>query len=139
MSKICPRCSKEKELTDFHRSTKSPDGHVCYCKACIRVYNIEWHQAHPTYKIDYHRQYKYNLSPEAYENLRKEQGYSCAVCKRHESLLDRSLIVDHDHVTLENRGLLCNDCNTTLGFVREDETVLGNLIEYIRRFKKVQP
>lgn len=33
-TKVCPKCSAEKELTDFGRDASRPDGRYTYCKAC---------------------------------------------------------------------------------------------------------
>ena len=37
-AKICPRCKEAKSLDHFHASKNSPDGHVCFCKSCMKGY-----------------------------------------------------------------------------------------------------
>lgn len=66
-----------------------------------------------------HVQRTYGLTPEEYAELLAFQGGCCAVCRR---VLNGSggkmPPVDHDHVTGENRGILCTNCNrwvVTLG------------------------
>jgi len=34
--KACKACGVDKDLTGFHRLTRSPDGHRSYCKACVK-------------------------------------------------------------------------------------------------------
>lgn len=48
-----------------------------------------------------------------YERLLEEQEGRCAICGRPEPE-DRRLDVDHDHRTMEIRGLLCRGCNMRL-------------------------
>lgn len=45
----------------------------------------------------------------------------------------RKLSIDHDHVTGQVRGLLCNNCNTALGMVNDDVPRMLSLAEYILR------
>lgn len=54
----------------------------------------------------------YGISQAEYEELLEEQEHSCAICKRHASEFTKNLSVDHDHKTLEIRGLLCHFCNS---------------------------
>ena len=35
-SKECKSCGVAKDLTEFHRLTRSPDGHRSYCKVCVK-------------------------------------------------------------------------------------------------------
>ena len=34
--KACKSCRTDKDLTEFHRLTRSPDGHRSYCKVCVK-------------------------------------------------------------------------------------------------------
>ena len=45
-----------------------------------------------------------------------------------------NLCMDHNHVTGAYRGLLCNGCNTALGFLNESPSRLAGLENYIKRF-----
>jgi hypothetical protein len=56
---------------------------------------------------------------------------ACAICRR----ADKLLVVDHCHNTGALREMLCERCNSMLGFVREDPDVLRRAIEYIERHK----
>jgi len=42
-----------------------------------------------------------------------------------------NLAVDHDHLTGENRGLLCTSCNRGLGCFRDSVKYLDNAKKYI--------
>lgn len=60
-----------------------------------------------------------------------EQGRRCAIC--HFEPADRyDLAIDHDHGTGHVRGLLCGNCNTGLGFFKDDVAALGRAAEYLQ-------
>lgn len=40
---------------------------------------------------------------------------------------------DHSHDSNLFRGLLCNNCNTALGLIKEDKEIAKNLIKYIQK------
>jgi hypothetical protein len=48
---------------------------------------------------------------EEYAQLLANQNYGCGICSER----TRLLVVDHDHITKEIRGLLCYSCNSWLG------------------------
>ena len=56
----------------------------------------------------------------------------CAICGNVRSSDGRALAVDHDHVTGEVRGLLCNFCNRGIGMFRDNPRLLGRAALYLR-------
>lgn len=78
------------------------------------------------------RERDYGLTHDEYMALLEEQGGVCAICGSAEDG-DRSLSVDHDHVTGAVRGLLCNRCNPMLGYARDSITVLNAAIAYLEK------
>lgn len=77
----------------------------------------------------------YGISLDDYNSLLVEQEGCCAICKRHHSLFMRKLSVDHDHKTGRVRGLLCKDCNTSLGQFNDDVDTLLSAVSYLNRNK----
>lgn len=73
----------------------------------------------------------YNLSADAYKHLYDTQKEKCAICHKRELLL-----VDHCHRTGKVRGLLCNSCNTALGFLRDDPSIAREASLYLERNKQ---
>lgn len=63
--------------------------------------------------------HRYGLDPRDYHAMVERQGNLCAIC-RLPCLSRKRLSVDHDHDSGVIRGLLCNDCNTTLGKFGDD-------------------
>lgn len=76
---------------------------------------------------------KYNITLEDYNQLREQQEFSCKICCAHESEFKKGLAVDHCHITMEVRGLLCGKCNTTLGNMNDDPELLQRAIDYLRK------
>lgn len=75
---------------------------------------------------------KYGLTLEDYDKLFKEQNGCCAICETHQSELKHSLSVDHNHETNKIRGLLCNNCNRSIGLLKDDIEVLEKAIVYLK-------
>lgn len=77
----------------------------------------------------------FDLSVEQYSQMLKSQGGVCAICKEPETHMRngkiKALAVDHDHKTGEIRGLLCFDCNTGIGKLKDDPKVLQSAIRYL--------
>lgn len=61
----------------------------------------------------------YGITPAQYEDMSKEQGGVCLVCRGVNEDGER-LHVDHDHETGKVRGLLCNRCNVALGYAGDN-------------------
>jgi hypothetical protein len=85
---------------------------------------------------------KYGLSALDYTCMLTEQNFVCKSCGEPEVGLDaygnmRPLSVDHDHVTGEVRGLLCNGCNRALGFINDSSEKLKKLISYLDSARKI--
>lgn len=74
----------------------------------------------------------YGISGEEYWRLYEEQGGYCFICRRHNGKTKR-LAVDHDHVTLIVRGLLCGPCNSMLAHLRSDIASAQRIVEYLER------
>lgn len=75
----------------------------------------------------------YGLSQAEYEELLEEQDYNCGICKRNEQEFDRRLSVDHDHKTLEVRGLLCHFCNSRFLGRHSNPELFRAAAEYLER------
>jgi len=54
------------------------------------------------------------------------------VC-RNKDRNDRALAVDHCHSTNKIRGLLCTDCNTALGLLKDNKELVKSALAYLDR------
>ncbi len=81
------------------------------------------------YEDDAARFRKYGLSVIIYRNLLAQQNGVCAICREP----DRELCVDHDHKTGRVRSLLCNGCNSAIGFLRESPLLARAAATYLEQ------
>ena len=74
----------------------------------------------------------YKISLDQYESLLATQGYSCKACGTSDPGGPyKRFVVDHNHSTMEIRGLTCFSCNVAIGHVRDDATRLRALANYL--------
>lgn len=77
---------------------------------------------------------KYNISPEDYDKMFKDQQGRCAICN---STSTKALHVDHNHETGKIRALLCYHCNVGLGHFKESLNLLDRAKEYLCKHNQV--
>ena len=78
-------------------------------------------------------QYKMTLAE--YQVLYDEQGGVCLICGNKQSgrgAAKNTLCVDHNHTTGKVRGLLCTNCNTGIGNLRDSIELLEKAIQYLK-------
>lgn len=116
-SKECRKCLRILPLDNFRFINVSANKKNSICRACRQI----------------HRKILRNANREDYENLLDEQNSACAICGISAEEIGRKLIIDHNHDTLQVRGLLCWRCNSGLGFFRDEQALLAMAIDYLRK------
>lgn len=79
----------------------------------------------------YHINKKYDIDPEQYETMLKSQEGLCAIC----ATGGMKLYVDHNHDTGNVRGLLCRECNSGIGFLKDSIEVTLGAVEYLKKWR----
>lgn len=79
---------------------------------------------------DAHLRRKYGITLDEYNALHDAQGGVCAGCRR-VAPNGKNLCLDHDHQTGRARGLLCDDCNSTLARALDSPATLRRLADYL--------
>lgn len=106
----CKVCNKVKGLDQYYSAAANKDNLDRRCKTCFKKDS----------KLRLH--------------LRKEyahlKGNTCDCCNKTHT---KSLVVDHDHKTLDFRGWLCEDCNLGIGNLGDDLNGIENAIAYLRK------
>ncbi len=140
---LCSRCRKEID-----------GAHPAYCKACYNAWKKARYDANPEHYREAARKWqrenpekmklasrrwnmltKYNLTLEQYEEMVAAQGGKCGACEL-EPDYGRGvpLLVDHNHETKENRGLLCMKCNAAQGLLGDSHATILKLAAYRARW-----
>ena len=149
-TKVCCRCKIEKPRIEFYQSKGKTSG---ACKVCKSEMYKDWEKRNPEKRKQLHQDFyakkkermrwywiesKYGMTKEKYNELLQQQNNGCKICgateAKHRS--SNNLLVDHCHVTGNYRGLLCNRCNTSLGFVNDDIELLENMVKYLKEYKQ---
>ncbi len=151
-TKICVKCETEQPIGDFRIRAKSGLRRT-ECITCTRKYKKQWVAENYQHHLDWNRAWrekhaeklywlkrshhlkrKFGITLEQYEELKRQQGGKCAICR--ERVPD---VVDHDHETKEIRGLLCHPCNKGLGMFRENGLTLVNAALYLAKESRLGP
>lgn len=133
--RVCNTCFQPKLLSDFRARYRK-------CKDCLYQQDqarphkdIKWKiwYASNKDKLYYRRlKYTYGLDKETYLGLLADQNFKCKICHVDETTLSRKLHVDHCHKTGKIRGLLCSNCNTSLGLLKESPSLCLKIINYLQ-------
>ena len=147
--KKCSKCENIKPVDKFYRKkTKTARGWAWDSK-CIKCRRVEcqkygksnrlkrnkrlrdWRKANPKKaRANDHRgrlKHKYGLSPDDVEKMRSDQGGRCAIC----NVPSDRLFIDHCHQSGKVRKLLCQKCNTLLGWYEARSPLFPKFQQYI--------
>jgi hypothetical protein len=145
-TKICIKCNVEKNLDEFCKGKKYADGRRGTCKECHNEYIRKYHHKNKEKKIYLKRNdakprpawKRHNMTESLWNQmLNKYQGL-CHACKERPAYA-----IDHDHDCCEGshskcgkciRGILCTQCNTSLGLLKDNKKYIIGLAEYIKSF-----
>lgn len=135
--KRCRACNKKLPTTMFVVDKRNIDGLYSYCRTCSNDLTKTWRGKNRDKIKEYNWKAKlkmtYDLCYERYEEICKQQEYSCAICNTHISKLKKRLCVDHDHKNGKVRGLLCSHCNTGIGMFKESFEIFNKAIQYLNK------
>ena len=154
-TKKCSKCGDPKELDEFGNDRSRKDGKSHRCLACARMANTQWYKEHPDKSIQATRRWQmrnankcldtrlrrdYGITREAYDAMVTLRSGLCDICKQPETSYSRGgkllkLAIDHDHATGTIRGLLCRDCNTAIGLMRDQPTRFIAAADYLRHLE----
>ena len=138
--KKCSKCGVVKAVFVFSKSKQTKDGLYGWCRDCVNIASKKYYEHNKPDHVSRNLRNRYNITLEEYDEILKAQNGVCAICGKPEITLyngaTRRLNVDHNHITGQNRGLLCLNCNTAIGSFQTDATgpeLLLKAVEYIRR------
>ena len=135
----CGKCDLEKQASEFHRHKASRAGIRGTCKSCVSTAIKEHRRLNPRVRLPEIARAsglkaRYGMTLEQYAAMLAAQGGGCAICgSATSSGCKNSFHVDHNHKTGNVRGILCQRCNTGIGSLREDATILRRAISYLEK------
>lgn len=151
-TKKCSACKEEKLLNCFYKRQASKDGLGIYCKECdnsksngyrllkrkeISLQRKRFREANRETVRFQKIVSKFKISKEQYLSLLNAQNNKCAICgKGPETERYKKLCLDHDHITGEVRGFLCNNCNRCIGLLNDNILILQKAVMYLSKYKK---
>lgn len=146
--RTCTSCLQTKTLNFFSKSHSAPFGRTYYCKTCNNQKAKEKRRRRGLKKTpngtstetnsDRYRKYKYGLDREAYLKLYNDHDGRCDICHRPLELISKFTCVDHCHTSGIVRGLLCGNCNSAIGMVYENISILDSAIQYINKHQHLK-
>ncbi len=128
----CKKCSDNLSLDNFYFNKNGKYKKQNVCKKCMNIYD---------YKTDKNSKLKraYGITFDEYEELLSKQDKKCAICGIDNNgkyrNKPRAFAVDHCHTTGKIRGLLCSDCNTGIGLLKDNINFLQSAIKYLNKLK----
>jgi len=73
----------------------------------------------------------HKITEERLQQLERQADGLCMICKSPPE--SKPLCLDHSHATGEVRGLICNRCNSGLGYFKDSAELLRAAAEYLDR------
>ena len=139
--RTCNICNQTKPLSEFYQTIRNgePYGYHGKCKSCYVKKQQEKYD--PIKKRDENLKRVYGIGIQENNTLLEQQNHRCAICESIDPKGRKSgrgggvdvFYVDHDHKTGKVRGLLCNICNRTMGYIGENSGVLEEMIKYLQK------
>ena len=110
--KYCKHCDRVLSIDLFQFANKSTGKRRHICRDCRN--QQRWFMRRVRYE---------------YEELLIKQNNRCAICGVENEI--SKLAIDHNHKTLEVRGLLCHECNSGIAYFDENTEYLAKAMIYL--------
>lgn len=137
MIKKCSTCQETKSLEDFNKNRSSKTGYHNQCRPCTKL----WKPSPEALKEARRKTREWNrlkftgFTQEDFKSKLEEQNGVCAICGTDDpGKLD--FCADHDHETMQKRGVLCRKCNAGLGQFNDNPELIAKAIEYLSHYTK---
>lgn len=126
--KNCTRCKLVKPKTAFYNHSQTSDGKRGTCIPCVKETEKEYMSKNIDRKRSWRLTHYYGITKDEQQELFDRAGHKCELCES-----TTRLGIDHNHTTGKVRGLLCQTCNSLLGYAKDDIELLQRAIDYLKR------
>jgi len=130
---LCRKCrDKERGIPLCVQCKQRPKvkGRYKLCKECRRQ---KFGESDLRKKMNGDLKKKYDIDLEQLEQMFISQAGKCAICLD-DFKTTKNMCVDHNHTTGQIRQLLCQKCNSAIGFFKENPLILARAIDYLNRW-----
>ena len=122
-TKICRRCQQRKSIFEFEKNQKSIAGKISRrgeCRECRK-----WKKPIPMKaRLEYEK--KHPRPPIG-------ESFHCPVCEKTTiRQFKNDVTLDHSHENGKIRGWICRQCNSSIGMMDEDISILKRAIKWIQ-------
>ena len=128
--KVCSNCKVPKKLDEFYNRYDGEFGEDHHCKLCNSKRGKKLYKRSSSLRDKiFFKSIKrnYGLSKQQYIAKLKTQNNKCSICQK-DLLVRKDTQVDHCHKSGKVRDIICNKCNSIVGFF---ESTPNNVIEKI--------
>lgn len=135
--RICSSCNLEQDINQFGKyKNRDKEYRRTTCYKCRRNTENMRYASNPEVREKMKKRVKeyilkkeYNLTQEQYNMFYIQQKGRCKICNKNSN---KTLNVDHCHISSKVRGLLCWNCNIGLGYFKDSIKNLENAINYLK-------
>ncbi len=115
---VCRVCKTDKPETDYYHKDRKKQHLSTECKRC---------------QLNHQREKTFGVSSAEYWVMYHTQDGRCGICrKRLRSDRYKAFCVDHCHSTGKIRGLLCTNCNTAVGLLKDDPELMSQAARWVK-------
>ncbi len=138
----CKVCDRErKRESEAKIKAADPEAYLRRRRGYVKKYRTK----HPERIKEHDRKQslksKFGITLEQYDAMGEAQDWKCYGCGCEPT--NKRFAVDHDHKCCPGqkscgkclRGLLCGNCNTALGLLKEKVQTMLNLIKYVEKYR----
>ena len=136
-SKVCTSCGETLPISEFYLRSDT-GAYRSQCKSCHGEHSYSTRDK-SKHRINSYRSQlkkKYGMDAEAFNVMYEEQEGKCGICdiQLENIFTDTEGVrpaVDHCHRTGKVRGLLCTECNSGIGKLKDDPELLRKGIKWL--------
>lgn len=137
--KLCDR--KRKVESEAKVKAADPEAYLQRRRGYVKAYRVNHPDRVAAYDHRTNLRRKFGITPERYIEMGEAQDWKCRGCGSEPT--NKRFAVDHDHNCCPGqkscgkclRGLLCGNCNTALGLLKEKIQTMLNLIKYVEEYQ----
>lgn len=122
--KRCTKCGADKPLEAYTPDPRKRGGREHACRICRQS-----RRSKGAAKLAHLRR-AYGLVPSDVSAIAERQNGQCPICRRGLAAVKRTHI-DHCHSTGRVRGILCSECNTGIGKLKDSPELLRRALAYL--------